>query len=226
MRTRLIAFAALRSCLQRRSRAGGKKYRPRRQRQPEIKIGQSVPYSARPPPSACGGPRPAGRGEDAEPTAGGINGRKIDLTPRSTTASKHPPKALDGAPQACRKRRHLLPSSARSARRPTSRRGPISIPRACRNSSCRPGVTPRWTIRRNSAGPCRGTTRFEFEAVAYSKYLAQDKPGAAHRDPVPERPISGATISPASARLLGDRATMIVGEASFDLTDRRPSIPR
>jgi branched-chain amino acid transport system substrate-binding protein len=61
-------------------------------------------------------------------------------------------------------------------------------------------------------------TRFEFEAVAYSKYLASDKPEARiailyQNDDFGRDYLAGFRKS------LGERSKMIVSEASFDLSD-------
>ena len=213
MRTRLIAFAGVAFLLAAPALAqGGKKYDPGVS-DTEIKIGQSVPYSG--PASAFG---VWGRVLQAWAKmlneGGGINGRKIDLT--SLDNGFNPPKALEAS-------RKLVESVGIFAEFGTLGTPPNLATRAYLNSKGVPQLfVPSGISKMDDPQKFRWTvpwyTRFEFEAVAYSKYLAQDKPGARiailfQNDDFGRDYLAG------FRKALGDRSTMIVGEASFDLTD-------
>jgi ABC-type branched-subunit amino acid transport system substrate-binding protein len=191
---------------------GGKKYDPGVS-DSEIKIGQSVPYSG--PASAFG---VWGRVMQAWfrmlNENGGINGRKIDFTSLDNGFS--PPKALEAS-------RKLVESVGVFAEFGTLGTPPNLATRAYLNSKGVPqlfvpsGITKmddpqkfRWTV--------PWYTHFEFEAAAYSKYLAQDKPDARiailfQNDDFGRDYLAG------FRRALGQRSKTIVREASFDLTD-------
>jgi ABC-type branched-subunit amino acid transport system substrate-binding protein len=151
---------------------GGKKY-DTGVSDTEIKIGQSVPYS---------GPASAfavyGRVMQAWfkmlNEGGGINGRKVELV--SLDNGFVPPKALEAS-------RKLVESDGVFAEVGTLGTPPNLATRTYLNSKGVPqlfvpsGITKmddpqkfRWTV--------PWYTRFEFEAVAYAKYLIQDKPAA------------------------------------------------
>jgi branched-chain amino acid transport system substrate-binding protein len=213
MRTRFTALVSVAFLLAAPALAQvGKKYDPGVS-DSEIKIGQSVPYSG--PASAFG---VWGRVMQAWfkmlNEAGGINGRRIDLT--SLDNGFAPPKALEAS-------RKLVESVGIFAEVGTLGTPPNLATRAYLNSKGVPqlfvpsGITKmddpqkfHWTV--------PWYTRFEFEAVAYSKYLASDKPGARiailfQNDEFGRDYLAG------FRKALGDRAKMIVSEASFDLTD-------
>jgi branched-chain amino acid transport system substrate-binding protein len=191
---------------------GGKKY-DTGVSDTEIKIGQSVPYS---------GPASAfavyGRVMQAWfkmlNEGGGINGRKVELV--SLDNGFVPPKALEAS-------RKLVESDGVFAEVGTLGTPPNLATRTYLNSKGVPqlfvpsGITKmddpqkfRWTV--------PWYTRFEFEAVAYAKYLIQDKP-AARIAILYQNDDFGRDYLAGFRKALGDKAKMIVSEASFDLTD-------
>lgn len=179
----------------------------------QIKIGRSVPYSG--PASAFG---VYGRVMQARfkmlNESGGINGRKVELI--SLDNGFLPPKALEAS-------RKMVESDGIFAEVGTLGTPPNLATRAYLNSKGVPqlfvasGISKmddpqkfRWTV--------PWYTRFDFEAVAYAKYLIQDKPGARiailyQNDDFRRDYLHG------FRKALGERTKMIVSEASFDLTD-------
>lgn len=213
MRFRLMVFAGFALLLAAPALAqGGKKYDPGVS-DTEIKIGQSVPYSG--PASAFG---VWGRVLQAWARmvndGGGINGRRIDLT--SLDNGFNPPKALEAS-------RKLVESVGIFAEFGTLGTPPNLATRAYLNSKGVPQIfVPSGITKMDDPQKFRWTvpwyTRFEFEAVAYSKYLAQEKPDARiailfQNDDFGRDYLAG------FRKALGERSTMIVNEASFDLTD-------
>lgn len=179
----------------------------------EIKIGQSVPYSG--PASAFG---VYGRVMQAWfkmlNESGGIDGRKVALT--SLDNGFLPPKALEAS-------RKMVESDGIFAEVGTLGTPPNLATRTYLNSKGVPqlfvpsGITKmddpqkfRWTV--------PWYTRFEFEAVAYAKYLIQDKP-AARVAILYQNDDFGRDYLHGFRKALGERTKMIVSEASFDLTD-------
>jgi branched-chain amino acid transport system substrate-binding protein len=213
MRTKLIAFVGVAFLLATQALAqGGKKYDPGVS-DTEIKIGQSVPYSG--PASAFGvWGRVLQAWAKMVNDGGGINGRKIDLT--SLDNGFNPPKALEAS-------RKLVESVGIFAEFGTLGTPPNLATRAYLNSKGVPQLfVPSGISKMDDPQKFRWTvpwyTRFEFEAVAYSKYLAQDKPGARiailfQNDDFGRDYLAG------FRKALGDRSTMILSETSFDLTD-------
>ena len=213
MRTRLIALTSVAFLLTAPALAqGGKKYDPGVS-DTEIKIGQSVPYSG--PASAFG---VWGRVMQAWfkmlNDGGGINGRKIELT--SLDNGFAPPKALEAS-------RKLVESVGVFAEVGTLGTPPNLATRTYLNSKSVPqlfvpsGVTKMddpqkfpWTV--------PWYTRFEFEAVAYSKYLASEKP-AARIAILYQNDDFGRDYLAGFRKSLGERSKLIVSESSFDLTD-------
>lgn len=213
MRFRQMVFAGVALLLAAPALAqGGKKYDPGVS-DTEIKIGQSVPYSG--PASAFG---VWGRVLQAWARmvndGGGINGRRIDLT--SLDNGFNPPKALEAS-------RKLVESVGIFAEFGTLGTPPNLATRAYLNSKGVPQIfVPSGITKMDDPQKFRWTvpwyTRFEFEAVAYSKYLAQEKPDARiailfQNDDFGRDYLAG------FRKALGERSTMIVNEASFDLTD-------
>ncbi|MFO1082292.1 MAG: ABC transporter substrate-binding protein [Reyranellaceae bacterium] len=178
-----------------------------------IKLGQSIPYSG--PASAFG---VYGRVLQAYlrmvNDAGGVNGRKIELI--SLDNGFLPPKALEAS-------RKLVESEGIFAEFATLGTPPNVATRTYLNSKGVPqlfvssGASKmddpkqfRWTV--------AWYTRFDFEAAVYAKYLMQEKPGAKiavlyQNDDFGRDYLNG------FRKALGDKAKMIVAEATFDLTD-------
>ena len=207
MRFRLMVFAGVALLLAAPALAqGGKKYDPGVS-DTEIKIGQSVPYSG--PASAFG---VWGRVLQAWARmvndGGGINGRRIDLT--SLDNGFNPPKALEAS-------RKLVESVGIFAEFGTLGTPPNLATRAYLNSKGVPQIfVPSGITKMDDPQKFRWTvpwyTRFEFEAVAYSKYLAQEKPDARiailfQNDDFGRDYLAG------FRKALGERSTMIVNEA-------------
>jgi branched-chain amino acid transport system substrate-binding protein len=207
-----VAFLFATPALAQGSNQGGKKYDPG-VTDSEIKIGQSVPYSG--PASAFG---VWGRVMQAWfrmlNESGGVNGRRIELT--SLDNGFAPPKALEAS-------RKLVESVGIFAEVGTLGTPPNLATRAYLNSKGVPqlfvpsGITKmddpqkfHWTV--------PWYTRFEFEAVAYSKYLASDKPGA-RIAVLFQNDDFGRDYLAGFRKALGERAKTIVSEASFDLSD-------
>lgn len=179
----------------------------------QIKIGQSVPYSG--PASAFG---VYGRVMQAWfkmlNESGGINGRKLEFI--SLDNGFLPPKALEAS-------RKMVESDGIFAEIGTLGTPPNLATRAYLNSKGVPqlfvasGISKmddpqkfRWTV--------PWYTRFDFEAVAYAKYLVHDKPGTRIAI-LYQNDDFGRDYLHGFRKALGERAKMIVSEASFDLTD-------
>jgi len=208
----VIAFATVFLLATAAAAQGGTKYDPGVS-DSEIKIGQSVPYSG--PASAFG---VYGRVYQAWfkmlNDQGGINGRKIELS--SLDNGFLPPKALEAS-------RKLVESDGVFAEVGTLGTPPNLATRTYLNAKGVPqlyvpsGITKmddpqkfRWTV--------PWYTRFEFEAVAYAKYLAADRP-AARIAVLYQNDDFGRDYLAGFRKALGERAKAIVSEASFDLTD-------
>jgi len=179
----------------------------------EIKIGQSIPYSG--PASAFG---VVGRTMRAWfkmlNESGGINGRKIELT--SLDNGFQPPKALEAS-------RRLVESIGVFAEVGTVGTPPNVATRTYLNSKGVPqlfvasGASKmddpqkfRWTV--------PWYTHFDFEAVTYAKYLAENKPEARIAI-LYQNDDFGRDYLAGFRKALGRKAQSIAGEASFDLTD-------
>jgi len=179
----------------------------------QVKIGQSVPYSG--PASAFG---VYGRVMQAWfkmlNESGGINGRKLEFI--SLDNGFLPPKALEAS-------RKMVESDGIFAEVGTLGTPPNLATRAYLNSKGVPQLfVPSGISKMDDPQKFRWTvpwyTRFDFEAVAYAKYLIQDKPGA-RLAILYQNDDFGRDYLHGFRKALGERTKMIVSEASFDLTD-------
>ena len=179
----------------------------------QVKIGQSVPYSG--PASAFG---VYGRVMQAWfkmlNESGGINGRKVEFI--SLDNGFLPPKALEAS-------RKMVESDGIFAEVGTLGTPPNLATRAYLNSKGVPQLfVPSGISKMDDPQKFRWTvpwyTRFDFEAVAYAKYLIQDKPGA-RLAILYQNDDFGRDYLHGFRKALGERTKMIVSEASFDLTD-------
>jgi branched-chain amino acid transport system substrate-binding protein len=179
----------------------------------EIKIGQSVPYSG--PASAFG---VYGRVMQAwfkmVNDKGGIDGRKIEFT--SLDNGFQPPKALEAS-------RKLVESVGVFAEVGTLGTPPNVATRTYLNAKGVPQLfVPSGVSKMDDPQKFRWTvpwyTRFAFEAVAYAKYLTEDRPGA-RLAILYQNDDFGRDYLAGFRKALGDSATMIASEASFDLAD-------
>lgn len=178
-----------------------------------IKIGQSIPYSG--PASAFG---VVGRTMQAWfkmlNETGGIGGRKVELI--SLDNGFQPPKALEAS-------RKLVESDGVFAEIGTVGTPPNIATRSYLNAKGVPqlfvasGASKmddpqkfRWTV--------PWYTHFDFEAVTYAKYLAQNKPDARIAI-LYQNDDFGRDYLAGFRKALGNNAKSIAGEASFDLTD-------
>jgi ABC-type branched-subunit amino acid transport system substrate-binding protein len=179
----------------------------------EIKLGQSIPYSG--PASAFS---VVGRTQVAYfkmlNAQGGINGRKVDLISLDNGFS--PPKAVEASRKLVEEFGVLAeagtlgtPTNLASQKYLNSKRVPQLYVAAGASRFNDPKNFP-WTV--------PWYTRFEMESRIYAKYILQSKPNA-RIAVLYQNDDFGKDYLVAFKKRLGGKASMIVTEASYELTD-------
>jgi ABC-type branched-subunit amino acid transport system substrate-binding protein len=179
----------------------------------EIKLGQSVPYSG--PASAFG---VVGHTQVAYfkmlNAKGGINGRKVDLVSLDNGFS--PPKAVEASRKLVEEVGVLAeagtlgtPTNLASQKYLNGKRVPQLYVFAGATRFNDPKNFP-WTV--------PWYTRFEMESRIYAKYILQSKPGAKIAV-LYQNDDFGKDYLAALKKRLGEKANMIVAEASYELSD-------
>jgi ABC-type branched-subunit amino acid transport system substrate-binding protein len=179
----------------------------------EIKLGQSIPYSG--PASAFSA---VGRTQVAYfkmlNAKGGINGRKIDLISLDNGFS--PPKAIEASRKLVEEVGVL--AEAGTLGTPTN----LAIQKYLNGKRVpqlyvSAGAT-RFNDPKNFPWTVPWYTRFEMESRIYAKYILQTKPDA-RIAVLYQNDDFGKDYLVALKKRLGDKASMIVAEASYELSD-------